>query len=533
MPTRSFTLAKLIGENNKISNSAIDTPPGSFDSDITNYLGNVQTSLIPAADLQFSLGDSNHKFKDLHLSGNTIFLGDKPFSSSDILDFDLGIEPETMVMGVDAPSAGHDADWLWSWDVVSALSYARTRIRSQVQSNVPLYKKGTYTIFNFAAHELRAPMTQTHKIYLKWIEGAGVQNVPSWSVSTLNVQNISFLDMNGGQATEVQRLAINVPENVPTPTLTPPTVTYNVSFQNAGAYNFMGSAHGQNPTLGPVRRGGTYTFELDSSISGHPFYLTTSDSFSSGNYIGEYTTGVTGSRSESGQLIWNVDSSAPDTLYYQCGVHGNMRGTINVKDLKLDSTGSGIPLLYFQHDQEGHQVPVELREVPAAVSQMCLTFDGTKFVPQDLNQYVQKTNVFKDTIKILADEKIEEQKTAGTIATVDTIKDTTIYNINLTQQGELKVHEGTARWYAPFDLEFTQILPRLGTAADAPVAVDIEVNDSDQFSFSLPANFQAVTFIDSDQFNMNEGDYLTVDVNSVGNTIKGSDLIIQFKYKKV
>jgi hypothetical protein len=515
------------------------------DSDTNSLLQNLSTNIVPSQNITYDLGSPSNRFRDLYISTGTIYFGDsandpaaKTFEPSKILDFDLGIEPETMTMGVDAPFAGHGQDWIWSWDVVSALSYARTKIRSQTQANVPIYKKGNYTIFNFAAHELHGPMTQTHKIYLKWIEGAGLQNIPSWSVETLNVENISFLDMNGGQSTEVQRLVINVPENPTIPSsneLTPPTVTYNVSFVNPGSYMIMGPAMGSNASLGPVRRGGTYTFNLDSSISGHPFYLTTAsvDSFSSGNYIGEYTTGVTGSRNQSGQLVWQVDSSAPDTLYYQCGIHGAMRGEITVKDLKLDSNGSGIPILYFQHTQEGHRVPVELREVPAAVSQMCLTFDGNKFVPQDLNQYVQKTNIFQETIKTLADEKIEEQKTAGTIATVETIKDTTVYNVNLSQQGELKIHQGTARWYAPFNLSMIEVLPRLGTAADASVAITVQVNDSDQFSFIIPPNSTSVQFADSDEFNMIDGDYLTVDVTGIGNTLKGENLVLQFKYKKV
>ncbi len=512
------------------------------DSDTIDLLQNLSTDIIPSQNITYDLGSSANRFRDLYISTGTIHFGDsandpaaKTFEPTKILDFDLGIEPETMTIGVDAPFAGYGNDWIWSWNVVSSLSYARTKIRSQTQSTVPIYKKGNYTVFNFAAHEIHGPMTQTHKIYLKWIDGAGLQNIPIWATSTLNVQNISFLDMNSGAPTEVQRLVINVPENIVTPTLTPPTVSYNVYFQEAGAYIFMGTAMGNNPDLGPIRRGGTYTFDLDSSIVGHPFYITTAsaDSFSSGNYIGEYTTGITGSRNESGQLIWQVDSSAPDTLYYQCGIHGAMKGEITIKDLKLDSNGSGLPILYFQHDQEGHQVPVELREVPAAVSQMCLTYDGTKFVPQDLNQYVLKTNTFQDTIKNLADEKIEEQKAAGTVATVESIKDTTVYNINLAQQGELKIHQGTARWYAPFDLNVIEVLPRLGTQADATVAITIRVNDSDQFSFQIPGNQSLVSFVDSDEFIMNDGDYLSVDVTGIGNTLKGSDLVMQFKYKKV
>src|SRR6056300_79468 len=246
-------------------------------------------------------------------------------------------------------------------------------------------------------------MTQTHSLYLKWIDGAGTDNLVSWATSTGPVSD-SHPDINGGNATDVQRINISVPATITLPTLTPPSVSYTVVNNGAGAYTFSGSAAGDNPNIGPFYRGGTYTFNI--TAAGHPLYLTTDNgtNFSSGGYFGEYTDGVTGSRTESGTLTIVVPNNAPDTLYYQCGNHGVMRGAITVKDLAVETNINGNPVVYFQHTQEGHKTPVELRPIPSLVNQMCLVYDATvnKFVPQDLATYVENTPSFENKIREVA-----------------------------------------------------------------------------------------------------------------------------------
>ena len=76
-----------------------------------------------------------------------------------------------------------------------------------------------------------------------------------------------------------------------------------------------------------LTRGQTYTFGVDSP--GHPFYLSTNKDGGTG-FPGEYTTGVTGSRTEFGLLTIITDANTPSTLYYDCGVHLDMGGTITV-----------------------------------------------------------------------------------------------------------------------------------------------------------------------------------------------------------
>lgn len=92
-----------------------------------------------------------------------------------------------------------------------------------------------------------------------------------------------------------------------------------------------------NPAL-TFYRGSTYTFALDgTSTSNHPFYFATSNA---GSYAGEYTSGVTNSRATSGSVTITVPSDAPDVLYYQCGNHSSMVGTITVASPWVEVTAA-------------------------------------------------------------------------------------------------------------------------------------------------------------------------------------------------
>ena len=111
-----------------------------------------------------------------------------------------------------------------------------------------------------------------------------------------------------------------------------PNVTYAVSVVNSGSgnqYSFNGGefSNAEKPVLN-LKEGGTYTFNLN--VSGHPFYFTVDDgsNHASGSYVGEYTTGITGSRAETGTLVFTVPEGAPQ-LYYNCAYHVGMQGTAN------------------------------------------------------------------------------------------------------------------------------------------------------------------------------------------------------------
>ena len=474
---------------------------------------------------------------DLLVTSATIPLGAfESVSIDNFSDIDLAITPEILQINVDVQAAGHAAPWLWSWKI-SSIPYARSTILNLAQTDVPLYKAGTYTVYNFAAHDIHAQMSQTHKLYLKWIKGPGTQNNVSWSVSTLNVQGISVTGVNNGTATEVQRLLISVPENVALPSLTAPTISYDVSFANAGAYTFEGIVSGDNPNIDSVYRGGTYTFNLDSSLTDHPFYLTTDDgsNYQSQGYVGEYTNGVTGSRNTAGTLVFTVPVDAPDTLYYQCGQHSAMRGSITVSDLAVETNETGNYVLYFQHGQAGHAIPVEIKPKPtlATGGQSCLVYDAstTSFIPQDLGIYLEKTSAFQEKLTDHTENVINSKINNNSIASISTARQDVTFITNLYQQGTLQIVTGSARWYAPFNLTITDIKPKLSTSADASVALTIRKNNVSTKTGTIPAG-QTVTTISSPSFTMAEGDYITLDISSVGITDKGEDLVVMFKYIK-
>ena len=514
--------------------------------------------VLPDSNEVYDLGSSTQRFRDIYLSGNTIYLGGTalsvdengnlglpagtvidgtaiPSAVEELSDIDVTIDNEIFTLNVDAPDAGSGMNWKWTWEAGS-VAYSRLKIVNLIQSNVPLYNQGTYTLNNFAAHELHGSMTQTHKIYLKWIEGAGIDNLVPWAVITDSVTGVTNPNINGGNATEVQRLVINVPSTITPPTLNTPSVSYDVSFVSSGAYTFGGSAMGDNPDIGPFYRGGTYTFNLDASLSGHPFYLTTDDgtNYSAGNYVGEYTSGVTGSRNESGTLVFTVPNDAPDTLYYQCGNHNPMRGMITIKDLAVETNVDNNYVLYFQHDQDGHSTPVEIRpkRTLADVDNVCLVYDGTsgKFKVQDMGEYLDSTSQFQSKIANLVNTETADKPTTAQVT--DKIKDETVFNINMHQGGDLQVITGTKRWYAPFDLQISGISANLGTAADNIVGIDVKNNGVSAKTVSFSPN-TTTTNVVAPFFTMSAGDYLTVDITSIGTNSVGQDLYLQFTYKKV
>ena len=495
---------------------------------------------------------------------------------------DQSIDPETLNFATDVDSAGHMPDWKWSWNVTT-LPYARESITMQAQNEVPIYKRGTYRLDNFTAFRTRGDATQTHKIFLKWLDQGGTQNLVDWV--TYDSGSYSFVGVtdSGGtdSATRAQRLSWVVPASYAAPTLNTGTHTYNIGAV-AGAYTFTGLRAGNNRPLGPFYRGNTYEFVLDSSTNGHPFYLSTDDgtSFVSGNYVGEYTSGVTNSRANNNQtMTFVVPSDAPSTLTYQCGIHAAMRGNITVKDLKVDSNGSGEQIIYLQHSQEGHSTPVPVKEVPNIQSQMCLTYDAAKnkFVPQDLGDYMNKTVSFVNRIKEeITDNSINETrmktfmqeknildasetfvsgsldsaKVEGIISgTKETLIDSdyiatrlgftnaassslqTENNTTFVQDGVLTVSTGTARWYSPRAVTITKIRKHVATApVGAALNMTLKKNGSSIQTFSIAAG-GSTNVTSGLNLSVAEGDYLTVDITQIGSTTAGSDLNIVISYK--
>ena len=78
-----------------------------------------------------------------------------------------------------------------------------------------------------------------------------------------------------------------------------------------------------------LKKGYTYFFDsTDSTTNNNPLFIGTTSS--GGSYTYEYTSGVTNSRTTNETLTFVVQSESPSKLYYNCGNHVSMGGSITI-----------------------------------------------------------------------------------------------------------------------------------------------------------------------------------------------------------
>ncbi len=530
----------------------------------------VTAHVLPDTTLTYDLGSADKKFRDIYLSSGTIYLGDENLSITDgqltssasiaSPDLDVSLIPENMELVVNANEGGHGMNWFWTWG--ETLLYGRGSVtNSSSETEVPLYREGTYTFVNFAYTQY-GDMTQTHAGYLKSVLGAGTDNIIPGVTSTTEDR---FNSVAGGN-TQVQKHVWTIPSDFSASdiTLVAPSISMNVS-TNSGAYD-IDIVHGTD--IEAVYRGGTYTFNLN--VTGHPFYLTTDDgtNWTQGGYAGEYTNGVTGSRTEVGTLTFTVPNDAPDTLYYQCANHSGMKGTIHVKDLEVDVLGDADNSIriYFQHTQFGHKTSFLIKDKPAIPTTACLMYDGTKFVPTHMNDYLNshaevetKIGQIAQTSVVSVDyNNLTNLPTLSTVATSNDFNDLTnkptvptdinelsdgsglltgggvgLGVVSLVQEGELLVTTGTKRWYAPRNIVVNKIIARVDTVASGS-SINITINKvsggattTKTMSIAAGSTKQEDT---NPSFSLNADDYMTLDITQVGSGTAGENLRVTFTY---
>ena len=101
--------------------------------------------------------------------------------------------------------------------------------------------------------------------------------------------------------------------------------------------------------------------------------------------------------------------------------------------------------------------------------------------------------------------------------------------VTLNQNGNVSLHTGTARWYAPYNLTVNKIDARVDTApTGSSINITIKKNGTQVTTMSIAAS--GVKAENTTGFSMNEDDYLTVDTTQIGSTDPGTNLKIIFHY---
>jgi hypothetical protein len=106
-------------------------------------------------------------------------------------------------------------------------------------------------------------------------------------------------------------------------------------------------------------------------------------------------------------------------------------------------------------------------------------------------------------------------------------------HVNLYQSGALVITPGVTRWYAPYNLAVTNIIPRVVVAANDTIKLDIRKNDQSFIELTIPANeFNGAPY--NTEFNLLFGDFLTVAVTQIGTAqAPGGELYVQFQFRFV
>lgn len=152
-----------------------------------------------------------------------------------------------------------------------------------------------------------------------------------------------------------------------------------------------------------------------------------------------------------------------------------------------------------------------------------LHVDGSKAMTSDLPMGSNKVTGLADP-------------TADTDAATRKFADTGTFVF--TQSGELATGTGATRLYLPFGIEIIEVEAAVGTApTGAAIIVDVNVDGTTIFTtqsnrpqIAVSTNVDSSTTIEDDTHT--DGQYLTVDIDQVGSTVIGSDLVVVIRYRR-
>lgn len=108
-----------------------------------------------------------------------------------------------------------------------------------------------------------------------------------------------------------------------------------------------------------------------------------------------------------------------------------------------------------------------------------------------------------------------------------------------SQGGDLEAGTGAQRLYLPYNFKITEVEAAVGTApTGAALIVDVNVDGTTIFTTQSNRPQIAISgFVASsttiEDATHNDGQYLTVDIDQVGSTVAGSDLVVAVRGERV
>jgi len=144
----------------------------------------------------------------------------------------------------------------------------------------------------------------------------------------------------------------------------------------------------------------------------------------------------------------------------------------------------------------------------------------------DILRRILNISDLDNSVNALKGNVPEQGDTLEKLHSLITTSNTTQMITKTSFPGELEVVTGTIRWYPYRDVTFSKIQATLSTPGDQDVTFLIKKNGSLLSSFSMTPEDHNKFWTYSIPLTTN--DYITVDITEIGDTVKGSDLIITF-----
>jgi len=320
--------------------------------------------IIPTTDSAFDIGTPDLKVRDLYLSNNSLWIGND--HKIDIQDGKMKFRKrKASVIPASVKTAKNDTD-------ENILSDIKTTIGlDESYTTVSQITPGMYLRYARKKGNLTVNSKTGDNITVQDIYGTDVADYEDIQNSDITKEKLSLndrltvakdvsfnsklfvngdLSLNGGLFIPDKSINVAALKNNSDTTHKTFVIT-----AGGGVYSIDGVT--QDTLL--LYRGLKYVFDVnDSSVSSHPFYIqTTSGSYNSSNV---YNAGVTNNGATSGTIEFIIPDDAPDTLYYVCGSHSGMGGTINIQN------GLNINDKLIVNNNLGVKGEVSFNEIPTA-----------------------------------------------------------------------------------------------------------------------------------------------------------------------